>query len=74
MAETMWEWFGNKSLQAPNMAMFTMMRKAAVTDQMDPMAVVEKLVKLTEADTTEEHNIVPPEGVEELNEATSLDN
>ena len=73
MADSMWEWFGNDSLQAPNMDMFTDMRVAAVTDQMDPMVVVDKLVELTEADTTEEHNIVPPEGVEELNEATGLD-
>ena len=73
MADSMWEWFGNDSLQAPNMDMFTDMRTAAVTDQMDPMVVVDKLVELTEADTTEEHNIVPPEGVEELNEATGLD-
>lgn len=72
MIETMWEWFGNNSLQAPNMEMFASMRIAAITDQMDPMAVVEKLVELTEAETTAEHNIVPPEGVEELNEATGL--
>lgn len=72
MAETMWEWFDDKSLQAPNMEMFTMMRTAAVTDQMDPSAVVDKLVELTEAETTSEHNIVPPEGVEELKEATGL--
>jgi NAD(P)-dependent dehydrogenase (short-subunit alcohol dehydrogenase family) len=73
MAATMWEWFGDTSLQAPNMNMFTEMRDAAVTDQMDPMAVVDKLVDLTEAETTSEHNLVPPEGVEELNEATGLD-
>lgn len=73
MAETMWEWFGDSSLQAPNMEMFTAMRTAAVTDQMDPMVVVDKLVELTEADETAEHNIVPPDGVEELNEATGLD-
>lgn len=73
MADTMWEWFGDDSLQAPNMAMFTEMRKAATTDQMDPKVVVDKLVELTEAETTSEHNIVPPEGVEELNETTGLD-
>jgi NAD(P)-dependent dehydrogenase (short-subunit alcohol dehydrogenase family) len=72
MADSMWEWFGEKSLQAPNMDMFTSMREAAVTDQMDPMIVVDKLVELTEAETTTQHNIVPPEGVEELNQATGL--
>lgn len=73
MAETMWEWFGDDALQAPNKEMFSEMRKAAVTDQMDPAQVVDKLVELTEAETTQEHNIVPPEGVEELNEVTGLD-
>ncbi len=55
------------------MDMFTSMREAAVTDQMDPMIVVDKLVELTEAKTTAQHKIVPPEGFEELNEATGLD-
>jgi NAD(P)-dependent dehydrogenase (short-subunit alcohol dehydrogenase family) len=73
MADSMWEWFGEDSLQASNMEMFTMMRGAAVTDQMDPAAVIDKLVDLTEADTTAEHNIVPDDGVEELNQATGLD-
>ncbi|TDI61559.1 MAG: hypothetical protein E2O92_02985 [Alphaproteobacteria bacterium] len=73
MAASMWEWFGEKSLQAPNMDMFTSMREAAVTDQMDPMIVVDKLVELTEAEHTEQHNIVPPDGIEALNEATGLD-
>ncbi len=40
---------------------------------MDPAAVVDKLVELTEAETTSEHNIVPPEGVAELNATTGLD-
>jgi hypothetical protein len=40
---------------------------------MDPLAVVDRLVELTEADTTTEHNLVPPDGVEELNEATGLE-
>jgi len=72
MAESMWEWFGEDSLQSPNMEMFTMMRTAAVTDQMDPKAVVDKLVELVEAETTLQNNIVPEDGIEELNEATGL--
>ena len=71
MAETMWEWFDDNSLQAPNKAMFTAVREAATTDQMDPMVVVDKLVELTEAEVTSEHNIVPPEGgVDELTEVS----
>jgi hypothetical protein len=64
---------GEQVRPSPNMDMFTAMREAAVTDQMDPMAVVDKLVELTEAETTSEHNIVPADGVEELNKATGLD-
>jgi hypothetical protein len=67
MVETMWEWFGPHSLQAPNMEMFSSMRSAAVDNQMDPMLVVDKLVELTEAVSTKENNIVPSNGVEELN-------
>ena len=67
MVETMWEWFGPHSLHAPNMEMFSSMRSAAVDNQMDPMLVVDKLVELTEAVSTKENNIVPSNGVEELN-------
>jgi NAD(P)-dependent dehydrogenase (short-subunit alcohol dehydrogenase family) len=62
MANTMWEWFDESSLQAPSTEMFSTIRKAATTDQMDPAAVVERLVELTEAETTTEHNLVPPDG------------
>jgi NAD(P)-dependent dehydrogenase (short-subunit alcohol dehydrogenase family) len=72
VAETMWEWFGENSLQAPNMEMFTMMRGVATTDQMDPAVVVDKLVELVEAESTKENNIVPEDGIAELNEATGL--
>ena len=72
VAETMWEWFGEDSLQAPNMDMFTMMRGVATTDQMDPVAVVDKLVQLVEAETTQQNNVVPEDGIAELNEATGL--
>jgi hypothetical protein len=38
-----------------------MMRDFVKNDQGDPVEVVDKLVALTEAETTEEHNFVPPE-------------
>ena len=60
MAASMWEWFDENSLQWPNKAMFSAVRDAATTDQLDPADVVGKLVELTEAETTEEHNLVPP--------------
>ncbi len=61
MAESMWEWFGDGSLNAPASDMFKVMGELVTTGQMDPAEVSDKLVELTEADTTEENNFVPPE-------------
>ncbi|MGO9875173.1 MAG: SDR family NAD(P)-dependent oxidoreductase [Acidimicrobiia bacterium] len=61
MADSMWEWFGDSSLNAPATAMFQMMREFVTTGQMDPAEVVTRMVELTEADTTTENNFVPPE-------------
>ncbi len=61
MADSMWEWFGEHSVNAASTPLFTMMRDFATNDQRDPVEVVDKMVELTEAETTEEHNFVPPE-------------
>jgi len=61
MADSMWEWFGEGSLNAPATPMFQMMRDFVTQGQMDPAEVVTRLVELTEADTTTENNFVPPE-------------
>ena len=61
MADSMWEWFGEGSLNAPATPMFQMMREFVTSGQMDPAEVVARLVELTEADTTTENNFVPPE-------------
>jgi NAD(P)-dependent dehydrogenase (short-subunit alcohol dehydrogenase family) len=61
MADSMWEWFGEGSLNAPATPMFQMMREFVTTGQRDPAEVVTRLVELTEADTTTENNFVPPE-------------
>jgi NAD(P)-dependent dehydrogenase (short-subunit alcohol dehydrogenase family) len=61
MADSMWEWFGEGSLNAPATPMFQMMRDFVTQGQMDPAEVVARLVELTEADTTTENNFVPPE-------------
>ncbi len=61
MADSMWEWFGDGSLNAPATSMFQMMREFVTTGQMDPAEVVTRMVELTEADTTTENNFVPPE-------------
>ena len=61
MADSMWEWFGEGSLNAPATPLFQMMRDFVTNGQMDPAEVVTRMVELTEADTTTENNFVPPE-------------
>jgi len=61
MADSMWEWFGSDAVNAGATPLFEMMRDFVKNDQRDPVEVIDKLVDLTEADTTEEHNFVPPE-------------
>ncbi len=61
MADSMWEWFGEGSLNAPATPMFQMMHEFVTNGQMDPAEVVTRMVELTEADTTTENNFVPPE-------------
>ena len=61
MADSMWEWFGDGSLNAPATPMFEMMRELVTGGQMDPVEVVTRLVELTEADETTENNFVPPD-------------
>jgi NAD(P)-dependent dehydrogenase (short-subunit alcohol dehydrogenase family) len=70
MVDSMWEWFNDESLQAASKQMFSEMHAAALTDQLDPAEVVHKIVELTEADQTEQNNIVPADGVESLQEST----
>jgi len=61
MADSMWEWFGDGSLNAPATPLFQMMRDLVTKGQMDPTEVVTRMVELTEAETTTENNFVPPE-------------
>jgi NAD(P)-dependent dehydrogenase (short-subunit alcohol dehydrogenase family) len=61
MADSMWEWFGSDAVNAGATPLFEMMRDFVKNDQRDPVEVVEKLVELTEAGATDEHNFVPPE-------------
>ena len=66
MADTMWEWFDDKALNAPNRDMHLMMKDIVTTNQMDPQEVVQRMVELVEADTTTENNFVPANIVEML--------
>jgi NAD(P)-dependent dehydrogenase (short-subunit alcohol dehydrogenase family) len=61
MADSMWEWFGAGSINAPATPLFEMMRDLVTNGQMDPAEVVTRMVELTEAETTTENNFVPPE-------------
>ena len=61
MADSMWEWFGSGSLNAPATPLFEMMRDLVTNGQLDPAEVVTRMVELTEAETTTENNFVPPD-------------
>ena len=61
MADSMWEWFGDDAVNAGATPLFEMMRDFVKNDQRDPVEVVDRMVELVEADTTEEHNFVPPD-------------
>jgi NAD(P)-dependent dehydrogenase (short-subunit alcohol dehydrogenase family) len=66
MAESMWEWFGEGSLNAPTSDVFHMIGDMVTGRQMDPVEVVDRMVELTEAETTTENNFVPPEILAQL--------
>ena len=51
MADSMWEWFGDASLNAPAAPMFKMIGEMVTGAQLDPAEVVQRIVELTEADT-----------------------
>jgi short-subunit dehydrogenase len=61
MAESMWEWFGDGSLNASASELFHAMGDMVTNGQMDPAEVSQRMVELTEAETTSENNFVPPE-------------
>ena len=59
MADSMWEWFGEHSLNGSEAAMFQAIREFAFADQLDPAEVAELLVELVEAEKTAENNFIP---------------
>lgn len=61
MADSMWEWFGEGSLNAPATPLFESMRQLVTEGQRDPAEVVDRMVELTEAASTTENNFVPEE-------------
>ena len=67
MADSMWEWFNDDALTAPGRPMFEFMRQLVTEGQMDPVEVVQRMVELTEDETTTENNFVPPDIMSRLN-------
>jgi short-subunit dehydrogenase len=61
MAESMWEWFGDGSLNASASELFHAVGDMVTGGQMDPNEVATRIVELTEAEVTSENNFVPPE-------------
>jgi NAD(P)-dependent dehydrogenase (short-subunit alcohol dehydrogenase family) len=61
MAQSMWEWFNEQSLNAPEAELFRVIGDFVTTGQRDPLEVANRLVELVEADTTTENNFVPPD-------------
>jgi len=67
MAASMWEWFGDDSLSAPAKPLFEFMRQMVTEGQLNPQEVVDAIVALVEASSTEENNFVPAALREQLN-------
>ena len=61
MADSMWEWFGEASINASASDLFRAIGDMVTTGQMDPAEVAQRMVELVEAETTTENNFVPPE-------------
>jgi len=66
MAASMWEWFDDDASNAPATGLFKVVHQFVTEGQLDPKDVVDKMVELVEADTTEENNFMPPELKEQL--------
>jgi NAD(P)-dependent dehydrogenase (short-subunit alcohol dehydrogenase family) len=59
MADSMWEWFGDQSLNGSEAELFRVIGDFVTTGQRDPMEVAQRLVELVEAEATTENNFVP---------------
>ena len=59
MADSMWEWFGDQSLNGSESELFRVIGGFVTTGQRDPMEVANRLVELVEAENTTEKNLVP---------------
>lgn len=61
MAASMWEWFGDDALSAPSADTFKSIGEWVLGAQLDPAEVTQRMVELTEAESTTLNNFVPAE-------------
>lgn len=66
MADSMWEWFSDESLNGAEKDLFRVIGEFVTTGQRDPVEVANRLVELVEAETTTENNFVPVDIREQL--------
>jgi hypothetical protein len=66
MADSMWEWFGDESLNGSEKELFRVIGEFVTTGQRDPVEVSDRLVELAEAESTTENNFVPADIREQL--------
>jgi NAD(P)-dependent dehydrogenase (short-subunit alcohol dehydrogenase family) len=59
MANSMWEWFNDQSLNGSESELFRVIGDFVTTGQRDPAEVAALLVELVEAQTTAENNFIP---------------
>lgn len=59
LVASMWEWFNEESASAAGSVLYRLMGEFHTFGQLDPHRLVERLVELCEAETTEESNYVP---------------
>ncbi|MHB1089057.1 MAG: SDR family NAD(P)-dependent oxidoreductase, partial [Acidimicrobiales bacterium] len=59
MANSMWEWFNDQSLNGSEAELFRVVGDFVTTDQRDPYEVAALLVDVVEAVTTSENNFIP---------------
>jgi len=59
MAESMWSWFDENSLQSDNAAMFRETGNSITSDQLNPEEVFQLIADLVEAEETDVQNLVP---------------
>lgn len=66
MADSMWDWFSEKSVNGQAYELFRMVGELARGAQLDPDEVTQLLIRLVEADVTAVNNFSPPDILEQV--------